>query len=355
MERKVKPAAATLLLFCSIFSRSWIGVNLTMPESANHIATRSRQESIVMVTYVIGEKSATNGYLQTFIESLRHQSNFQVNIVGTPKPPFPLPPNVRHVEITWEELAGRVSDKLFGGRNATALSQASIRKIIDLKPLYATLFPEHVRGYDWWGHMDNDMLLGDLRQFLTPTLLSNHDLISPTWTTLNRNYGQTSGPFQLFRNDNVTNDLFRLSPCPLEETFNISNAVGFDEWFNGFNCSMSGIVRNWAPKLGLRFHAGFPKGDLTRRCKSGCHECILTMPPHGGSTRQSVVCRKGEGSKTFEVLYLHFQHGKPEVEESIRNATFRAELIKGGQIRAKLPEGYGFVNSSESGWWLPAP
>lgn len=38
-------------------------------------------------------------------------------------------------------------------------------KLCDLKPLYGIIFAEYLKGYDYWGHCDMDMVFGDIRSF----------------------------------------------------------------------------------------------------------------------------------------------------------------------------------------------
>ena len=121
-------------------------------------------QRIIVVSYVFGEKAANARYLQMFLESARH-SGIDIAIVGFPKPPFPLPPNVKHVNVTWDQLVDRVSKRLFDGDDLPNLRDAGPYKVIDFKPLFAHLFPEQVRGYDWWGHVDNDLVLGNVPTF----------------------------------------------------------------------------------------------------------------------------------------------------------------------------------------------
>ena len=64
-----------------------------------------------MATYIFGK---TASYAQMFVESARY-SGVDVVIVGSPTPTFELPPNVRHLSITWQELVARVSARLFEG------------------------------------------------------------------------------------------------------------------------------------------------------------------------------------------------------------------------------------------------
>lgn len=42
-------------------------------------------------------------------------------------------------------------------------------------------------GYDFWGHIDNDLLLGDIHKFFTAEVLNNFDVI-PGWSDVVKNY-----------------------------------------------------------------------------------------------------------------------------------------------------------------------
>ncbi len=47
--------------------------------------------------------------------------------------------------------------------------------------------------WQYWGHLDNDMIIGDIRKFITPELLQN-DVISGL------RHRNTWGPITIFRN-----------------------------------------------------------------------------------------------------------------------------------------------------------
>ena len=77
-------------------------------------------------------------------------------------------------------------------------------KLCDFKPTYGFLFPDLLKGYDFWGHGDIDVIFGDIRQFMTDELLDNHELI-------NVRHDFISGYFLLFRNNEKMNTLFMRS------------------------------------------------------------------------------------------------------------------------------------------------
>lgn len=326
-------------------------------------SSRKGELKIKMVTYVFGEEAANKHYLETFVESAR-KSGLDIAIIGSPAPPFALPPNVQHVSVTWDQFVAKVATQLFGGKELPELQAANSYKIIDFKPLFAFLFPELVDGYDWWGHLDNDMLLGDTRRFLTHEILSQNDIISGADPT-------TWGPFTMYRNSNITNELFRLVPLSLEKIFASSRPVFFDEWGQGRSVkgarkfSMSGIVEKHGERLGLRLHQYFPHGwdgpcKHENKGKKRCSECSLTMPRTVGNgdarqrqklmVRDDLVMEKAPPGACSpdsdneecmrEIMLCHFQMGKSNVEKSLADAEFRNDLIHKGQFRVSFLEGF---------------
>jgi len=51
-------------------------------------------------------------------------------------------------------------------------------KLCDFKPTYGLIFQDLIQDYDFWGHIDLDIVFGDIRGFMTEELLNNHDVIS---------------------------------------------------------------------------------------------------------------------------------------------------------------------------------
>jgi len=311
----------------------------------------STEPQIVMFSYIFG---TSNAYVRMFVESARH-SGINVVIIGSPVPSFPLPPNVRHVQMSWEEFADRVSTRLFDGERLPRLVDAKRRRINDFKPFSAHLFPEEVQGYGWWGHIDNDLLLGDVRHFITEEMLSQYDVISPL--TPENGMHRTWGPFMLYRNANVTNQLFRLASHPLKELVDKSELLVLDEGGRlgrrpgkspFWNSSISGIVNNYKERLGLRvWREGLLcKWDgLCGKDEEHCAECTLTLPTH--AERQTLTAKFdlnciAEDEKCYqEVLLCHYQYGKSNLEKSLQGQGDKVmRLINDGQLKASYLEGF---------------
>lgn len=69
-------------------------------------------------------------------------------------------------------------------------------KLCDFKLAYGYIFSEYIKGYDFWGHCDVDILWGNIGGFLTSDILNNYDFLFRT------------GHFRLYRNIEKMNMFF---------------------------------------------------------------------------------------------------------------------------------------------------
>jgi len=78
-------------------------------------------------------------------------------------------------------------------------------KLADFKPRYGLIFEEEIRGFEFWGYCDIDLVFGRIKNFITPNIFSDYDVITTKEKWL-------SGHFTLFRNSDFFRRLFELSP-----------------------------------------------------------------------------------------------------------------------------------------------
>ncbi len=76
-------------------------------------------------------------------------------------------------------------------------------KVCDFKPMFGKLFEDYLRKYDYWGYIDNDLLLGNVQSYLMEKVKVGHIVISTYKDFM-------SGPLAIFRNQFLTNNLFLL-------------------------------------------------------------------------------------------------------------------------------------------------
>ena len=93
------------------------------------------------------------------------------------------PTNARFFKLSLRSALMRARQKL-GVAPAEGLSlRGGGSKISDFKPMLAHLFPEKLAGCDFWGYLQEDQLLGDLRyacvRACVPSLLARAPSLSP--------------------------------------------------------------------------------------------------------------------------------------------------------------------------------
>jgi hypothetical protein len=323
----------------------------------NWASDENEYPKVLMTTFLFGHVAATKKYLRLFVESAQH-SGADLLIVGDNVPPFPLPPNVKHVLLSWEELVDTLQARVFPSNPSCCdhLRKSTFYyKVNDFKPLFASLFPELVIGYDWWGHVDNDMVLGDLNRFFTRDLLQRHDVI----TAYTHTY--TAGPFTLFRNTPVINELYRRAKRPLEDIFANPRNLCFDEWGCGrkdpvyYDSTMAGIVEKSISELGIRwiglgvyYWDGYCAG---RKSFLPCGECLYHRSSEGA--QQLLLTYTGPHQLQSEVAFCHFQWTKGMMDASLGEDDRLSEnMIAQGAYRINFRDGFSLLNSETPAKYL---
>lgn len=103
-----------------------------------------------------------------------------------------VPPNVRLVKYTFEELVAYIQ-----GKYKFKLGNIDYYSICKFRPAFGDIFEEYISNYDYWGYCDYDILLGNIRHFFTDDLLEQYDKFL------------SHGHFTLFRNNNEMKTLYK--------------------------------------------------------------------------------------------------------------------------------------------------
>jgi len=242
-------------------------------------------------------------------------SGADVVLISTTDIPFAMPKNCKVYRTTKKEIVHRIEQNVFGGVKLVGLRGKDGEgpegyKSIDFKPLTAVLYPEVVNGYMYWGHVDNDAVVGHVppaiamfthyipsevrandvmmeRFGLTECMSNKKNIknsqssfcdkgcgIEPcgiitqyasgkgTWTSA------VSGPLCWYRNEAESNNAFRYVGVPgLLTAFNKTSAHGFDEWGNkgtghhDQSNSMLRVVEGILGKRNLKLNVSINKGE----------------------------------------------------------------------------------------------
>lgn len=71
-----------------------------------------------------------------------------------------IPSNLKIVQLTFREFTDLVIDKL------NLSNTFDPYKICDFKPAFGVIFSDYIKGYEYWGHCDLDLIFGDISYFL---------------------------------------------------------------------------------------------------------------------------------------------------------------------------------------------
>lgn len=213
-------------------------------------------------------------------------------IFGDTPPDYDLPANVQFLPLTMPELQQIMED--------ACDTPVRIDQPIDLtrlKPTYGLCFTKRLVDYDFWGHVDLDMIYGDLRKFLPPELLEDYLRV------------HVRGHLSLYRNTTEVNRLFMLQAPGAPDYREIlanRDRTQFDEW--------PGIWKIFRYHQIPQYHAEViadikpPNWNYITRFEA---EELPNHPHqvfywHGGKTFQAYYHREG-GLFDHEVAYVHFQ------------------------------------------------
>ena len=74
--------------------------------------------------------------------------------------------------MTYEDVSRRLQVNLNASRSDIFTAEYPY-KLCEFKPMFGVLFADVVEGFDFWGHIDNDAILGDVlsEDFLDPRFL----------------------------------------------------------------------------------------------------------------------------------------------------------------------------------------
>ena len=270
-------------------------VRLSSATQAHELAA-AKHGRVVLFTVIFGEEAMRAPHLPLWAKSASG-SGVDYIILSDHPPGFEMPPNMRHISISFLELARLISDKLLDGYwpegRQLLFLWASKYKVIDVKPALGFLFRDYIADFAFWGHVDNDMLMGNVGEYLTSDVLSKYDIISGLKRgQTGRDILSTWGPFTIYRNVPKVTEFFR--ELDLKYIYDNINAMFVDEWggneWSFYNWSMTKLINDRADARGIRvadqgFNTGwdgqcFWKDELHDAKR--CAECILKTDPLSG-------------------------------------------------------------------------
>lgn len=126
-----------------------------------------------------------------------------------------LPSNVSIKKITLKEIKNRATEVV-----GFPVSLEKAYRLCDYKPLFGEIFKSDLKKYNFWGYCDLDIIIGNIRKYITDDLLNKYDKIN-RW-----------GHLSFLRNTEECNGRYKLDSARYgyKEVLTHTRDFGFDEY-----------------------------------------------------------------------------------------------------------------------------
>lgn len=201
-----------------------------------------------------------------------------------------MPSNVKILNISIVEFKRRIGEKF-----DFDISLDNYGRISQFRPAFAYIFPEIVEGYDFWGFVECDLILGDIRKFITDEILDHYEKIFKL------------GHIQIFKNNSKMNTLFmQKTYSALNYKYAFSkNILFFEEIIGMTNIANAKGIKTYAENVFSdlnMFELMFVRGNFTYK-ELALQEQLFEYD-NGKLFSYSV---EDETIQKREILYVHFQ------------------------------------------------
>lgn len=213
--------------------------------------------------------------------------------------------NVEIKKMNWDDLKQKFSNAL-----QMSISLVKPYKLCDFRPVFGRTFFDEVKGYDFWGHCDLDMIWGDLSHFISTEDLMKYDRLG------------LYGAFTLYRNNLYCNELYKKkgSAYRWKTVFSRPENYIFDE-MPGMNCICLKNNVKWKTNIKI--------ADLDT--------CLSRYGADLISNHETFSWEDGKAIHYFlnnnhiiseEVAYIHFSGKKPELNtQNLNKVIFKDNKI----------------------------
>ena len=249
-----------------------------------------------------------------FFKSAGANAGIDFIIITDRYPSCELPPNIRLLKINRAAFEYLASEKI-----GHPMRLDSPRKLCDYKPAYGRIFSDYLRRSDYWGHIDFDIVWGNIPRFLHPAVEQGYEVISADGKRI-------SGPCTIYKNTHRLRELFREIPDVIAklnapESFDLDER-DFDRVVKASGLSL--LNRSFYSRRDIPFaefraflaEAASDSGDgIYRRILKG-HELTATtgrrLPAlwRDGDMWNCLPCGKAGHVRLLSCLFLHLTTAK---------------------------------------------
>ncbi len=124
---------------------------------------------IAILTFYFGEFS---NYFDVWLKGVEGNPDYDFIFYTDNRKKYDYPLNMKVNYCSFDAIRDRVQ-KHFD----FTISLEKPYKFTDFKPAFGVIFKEDINGYDYWGYVDQDVILGNISKFITEDILASHDRI----------------------------------------------------------------------------------------------------------------------------------------------------------------------------------
>lgn len=135
-------------------------------------------------------------WIELFLESCRWNPSVNFAVFTDAGPPEDVPPNVKIIRTSLAEYCKSVAENL-----RIPIRWSSAYKLCDIRPALGAVFSELIKGYDFWGYGDMDVVYGNIRRFYNGNIVGSN--------VVSAHEKVVSGHLALIKNSEEMNSAYR--------------------------------------------------------------------------------------------------------------------------------------------------
>lgn len=243
-------------------------------------------------------------YFQLWLESCRRNPSVDFLVFTDDDAKYNYPNNVKVHYMSFEQMK-----ELFQKHYDFPLSINTPYKFCDFRPAFGEIFSDYLKGYDYWGHCDVDLIWGNIRKFVTDDVLTSYKRFF------------SRGHCSIYENSLEVNALYRTLPaCNCQNWKNVfksEKSCCFDEWAGHCGGGLSQIMLEnnvgiFDEVYSADINVNKGKFEINRM---GKHKNLFFVYKSGSlELKGSDIDR--------EVLYAHFQKRNIKTDENVNYDMF---------------------------------
>ena len=265
------------------------------------------EKSILLIIPYFGQWPI---WIELFADSIKRNPTVHFLIITDCEPAiFNDTLNVKVEKTTFFEYIQRFKLKL-----GSDIQIPNPYKICDLRPFFGIIHEEDIKGYDFFGWSDIDILFGDIRRFYTNDILEKHEVLSSHHVRL-------AGHFALLRNSTnykqIGYKIYNWKSALQNPEFvgidehGMTNALTmtiFDKIAEKFGFSKNNVVLNWFRKLKTRKFYFVEQYTTPFTLIPWIDGTVNSYQPNEWFYNQGSITNSRDGDRKF--MYLHFMNFK---------------------------------------------